>query len=155
MTKEQEIILKINELNFLLTGEAKEKYSSALQEVLSMLKEKDEKIEYYRKQKDYDMRFRRELLEEIKCLNLDKDEKDKEIDELKQTLARNIARNVTSSMKESVKSKEDLEMLNAGWQIELEKKDKIIDLMARAFKQDDIRTVEEIKQYFERKANEL
>lgn len=148
MTKEQEIILKINELNFLLTGEAKEKYSSALQEVLSMLKEKDEKIEYYRKQKDYDMRFRRELLEEIKCLNLDKDEKDKEIDELKQTLARNIARNVTSSMKESVKSKEDLEMLNAGWQIELEKKDKIIDLMARAFKQDDVRTVEEIIEYF-------
>lgn len=148
MTKEQEIILKINEMNFLLTGEAKEKYSSALQEVLSMLKEKDEKIEYYRKQKDYDMRFRRELLEEIKCLNLDKDEKDKEIDELKQTLARNIARNVTSSMKESVKSKEDLEMLNAGWQIELEKKDKIIDLMARAFKQDDVRTVEEIIEYF-------
>ena len=148
MTKEQEIILKINELNFLLTGEAKEKYSPVLQEVLDMLKEKDEKIEYYRKQKDYDMRFRRELLEEIKCLNLDKDEKDKEIDELKQTLARNIARNVTSSMKESVKSKEDLEMLNAGWQIELEKKDKIIDLMARAFKQDDVRTVEEIIEYF-------
>ena len=51
MTKEQEIILKINELNFLLTGEAKEKYSPVLQEVLNMLKEKDEKIEYYRKQK--------------------------------------------------------------------------------------------------------
>ena len=31
---------------------------------------------------------------------------------------------------------------------------KIIDLMARAFKQDDIRTVEEIKQYFESKAKE-
>ena len=30
-------------------------------------------------------------------------------------------------------------------------KDKIIDLMARAFKQDDVRNVEEIKQYFERK----
>lgn len=27
-------------------------------------------------------------------------------------------------------------------------KDKIIDLMARAFKQDNVRTVEEIKQYF-------
>ena len=76
-------------------------------------------------------------------------EKDKEIEELKQALARNIARNVTSSMKESAKSKEDLEMLNAGWQIELEKKDKIIDLLAKAFKQDDVRTVEEIKQYFE------
>ena len=37
---------------------------------------------------------------------------------------------------------------------ETEKKDKIIDLMARAFKQDDVRTVEEIKQYFERKAKD-
>ena len=35
--------------------------------------------------------------------------------------------------------------------IELEKKDKIIDELAKAFKQDDIRSVEEIKQYFERK----
>ena len=33
-------------------------------------------------------------------------------------------------------------------QEELDKKDKQIDLMARAFKQDDVRTVEEIKQYF-------
>ena len=31
---------------------------------------------------------------------------------------------------------------------EIEKKDKQKDLMARAFKQDDARTVEEIKQYF-------
>ena len=76
-------------------------------------------------------------------------EKDSEIERLEQTLAKNIARNVTDSMKESAKSKEDLEMLNKGWQIELEKKDKIIDLLAKAFKQDDVRTVEEIKQYFE------
>lgn len=34
------------------------------------------------------------------------------------------------------------------WVKELDKKDKQIDLMARAFKQDDVRTVEEIKQYF-------
>ena len=46
------------------------------------------------------------------------------------------------------------EMLNRGWQIELERKDKIIDLIARAFKQDDVRTVEEIKKYFERKSEE-
>ena len=37
---------------------------------------------------------------------------------------------------------------------EIEKKDKIIDLMAKAFNQDDVRTVEEIKQYFERKSKE-
>ena len=54
-------------------------------------------------------------------------EKDKEIQDLKQALARNIAKNVTSSMKESAKSKDDLEMLNKGWQIELEKKDRQIN----------------------------
>ena len=35
--------------------------------------------------------------------------------------------------------------------LELRQKDKQIDLMARAFKQDDARSVEEIKEYFERK----
>lgn len=39
------------------------------------------------------------------------------------------------------------------WVKELDKKDKQIDLMARAFKQDDVRTVEEIKQYFENKVD--
>lgn len=38
--------------------------------------------------------------------------------------------------------------------IEIEKKDKIIDELAKAFKQDDVRSVEEIKQYFERKIEE-
>ena len=57
-------------------------------------------------------------------------EKDRQIERLKQTLTRNIARNVTASMKETAKSKEDLEMLNKGWQIELEKKKRQIDLMA-------------------------
>lgn len=38
--------------------------------------------------------------------------------------------------------------------IELEKKDKIIDELAKAFKQDDVRSVEEIKQFYERRANE-
>ena len=38
--------------------------------------------------------------------------------------------------------------------LELQQKDKQIDLMARAFKQDDVRSVEEIKQFYERRANE-
>lgn len=33
-------------------------------------------------------------------------------------------------------------------------KDKIIDELAKAFKQDDVRSVEEIKRYFEKQANE-
>lgn len=35
--------------------------------------------------------------------------------------------------------------------LELQQKDKQIDLMARAFKQDDVRSVEEIKLFYERK----
>lgn len=94
-------------------------------------------------------------------------EKDKEIEELKQALARNIAKNFTSSMKESAKSKEDLEMLNKGWQIEIKKKDKIIDLMAERIEwlcksngilldkeHDENFTQDEVKQYFERKIRE-
>ena len=38
--------------------------------------------------------------------------------------------------------------------IECKKKNKIIDLMARAVKQYDARSVEEIKQYFERKVED-
>lgn len=98
-------------------------------------------------------------------------EKDKKIEELKQTLSTNIVNNFTSSMKEKTKSKEDLKMLDKGWQIELEKKDKIIDLMAEQIKipeptmkieSFDIKpktkfgmrylNKEEVKQYFERKS---
>ena len=38
--------------------------------------------------------------------------------------------------------------------LELRQKDKQIDLMARAFKQDDARSVEEIKQFYERKVED-
>ena len=81
-------------------------------------------------------------------------EKDREIQDLKQALARNIAKNVTSSMKESAKSKDDLEMLSKGWQIELEKKDKIIDLMAeKIFKEGIVwEDKDDVKQYFEKLA---
>ena len=87
-------------------------------------------------------------------------EKDGEIEKLEQALARNIAKNFTSSMKESVKSKEDLEMLDKGWQIELEKKDKVINLMAEIFYKKfkaellleyGFEDEEQLKQYFERK----
>ena len=102
-------------------------------------------------------------------------QKDKEIEKLKQSLARNIANNFTISIKETEKSKEDLEMLDKGWQMELEKKDKQIDLMAEYIFQNvdveedicnsayvectqetaqDITCKNCIKQYFERKSEE-
>lgn len=113
MPKEQEAIerlnslIKVNKDFFENQGDMliDKRDIQAIETVLSMLKEKDEKIEYYKKQKDYDDQFKHELLEHIRCLNLDNDKKDKE----------------------------------------LEKKDKIIDLLAKAFKQDDVRTVKEIK----------
>lgn len=37
---------------------------------------------------------------------------------------------------------------------EIKKKDKIIDNLAKAFKQDDVRSVEEIKQFYERKVED-
>ena len=40
-------------------------------------------------------------------------------------------------------------------QKENEEKDKIIDLMAKTWKQDDVRSIEEIKQYFEKQAKEV
>ena len=57
---------------------------------------------------------------------------------------------------------EDLDKLNAleidlvldliqEQEAELKKKEKIIDELAKAFKQDDVRSVEEIKQFYERK----
>ena len=91
------------------------------QEAIERLKSIDETVE------EYDGNILKADIETV--LDMIK-EKDKEIEELKQALARNIAKNVTSNMKESAKSKEDLEMLNKGWQIELEKKDKQINLMA-------------------------
>ena len=60
-------------------------------------------------------------------------EKDKEIEKLKKALARNVANNFTTSIKEIAKSKEDLEMLAKGYEIELEKKDKIINLIINEF----------------------
>ena len=153
-----------------------------------MTNEKREAIEYIKKRikvcnenadvcddNDFDeeatyLREESYMLETV--LNMLK-EKDSEIERLEQTLTRNIARNVTSSMKETAKAKEDLEMLNKGWQIELEKKDKQIDLMTVTIIQKDIgkcycefdekcckcedgsrdiKCKDCIKQYFERKS---
>ena len=105
----------------------------------------------------------RELQEDLETvLNMLK-EKDREIEELKQALSRNITNNFISSMKESAKSKEDLEMLDKGWQIVLERKENQIDLMSEQLagltiwnneKEEPVilGDKEEVKQYFERKS---
>ena len=57
-------------------------------------------------------------------------EQQSKIKRLECTLAESHARELNNSIYKSNKSREDLEMLHKGWQIELAKKDKIIDLMA-------------------------
>ena len=58
---------------------------------------------------------------------------------------------VLSMLKEKDKEIKTLTQTNKSYKGIINKKDRQIDLMARTFKQDDVRTVEEIKQYFERK----
>lgn len=99
-------------------------------------------------------------------------EKDAEIEKYKKLLADNLARELNNSIKAKEKADTDLEYLNIGWQLELEKKDKMIDLMAEEIKKratcplDDYNydldcenkcnnnTKECWKQYFERKVED-
>ena len=131
-----------------------------------MTKEEEKAIERLNNYKEHILKCGNKKSKHFKSvvivLNMLK-EKDAEIEKLKQALARNIAKNFTSSMKESEKSKEDLEMLNRGWQIELEKKDKQINLIINAvykrFKAEllleyGFENEEQFKQYFERKSEE-
>lgn len=54
-----------------------------------------------------------------------------------------------------IKDIETISNLIQKLQEENNNKDKQIDLMAKSWKQDDTRTVEEIKQYFEKQAKEV
>lgn len=99
-------------------------------------------------------------------------EKEAEIEKYKKLLASNLAKNLNDSIKAKEKANTDLEFLNLGWKTEIEKKDKMIDLMAEEIKKratcplDDYNydldcenkcnnnTKECWKQYFERKVED-
>lgn len=98
-------------------------------------------------------------------------EKEAEIEKYKKLLADNLAKELNNSIKAKEKADTDLDDLDKGWKVELEKKDKMIDLMAEYIsdldidedickKQSDnncddinreVECKECIKQYFERK----
>lgn len=105
-------------------------------------------------------------------------EKDAEIEKHKKLLADNLAKNLNDSIKAKEKADTDLDDLDKGWKVELEKKDKIIDLILdklnqgrNVFENSEIKEIVEIyeeikstsdlrgielrknciKQYFERK----
>ena len=102
---------------------------------------------------------------EIHQKNTELAEKNAEIEKYKKLLADNLARNLNDSIKAKEKADTDLDDLDKGWKVELEKKDKMIDLMAERInwlcKTNGILLDKEhgehfdkeaIKQYFERKA---
>lgn len=73
----------------------------------------------------------KELQEDLETvLNMLK-EKDAEIEKYKKLLADNLAKGLNNSLQAKQKANTDLEDLNEGWKIELKKKDKVIDLMAK------------------------
>lgn len=137
-----------------------------------MTKEQEEKIEKLRKITNkkilYGNKFGitiegfRELQEDIETvLNMLK-EKDAEIEKYKKLLADNLARELNNSIKAKEKADTDLDDLDKGWKVELEKKDKMIDLILDKFKEGteyyysefDYMTKEDLKQYFERKVED-
>lgn len=104
----------------------------------------------------------KKLQEDIETvLNLLK-QKDAEIEKYKKLLADNLAKNLNDSIKAKEKADTDLDDLDKGWKVELEKKDKMIDLILDKFKEGteyyysefDYMTKEDLKQYFERKVED-
>ena len=99
---------------------------------------------------------------EIHQKNTELAEKNAEIEKYKKLLADNLAREVNNSIKAKEKADTDLDDLNKGWQVELEKKDKMIDLMAEELQKhifvlydgDTITSKKGIIQHYERKVED-
>lgn len=158
MTKEQEEAIKFLELHTNFMGKLDKgrciripeenftKTKESIKTVLNMLKENSA---------------------EIHQKNTELAEKNAEIEKYKKLLADNLARELNNSIKAKEKADTDLDDLDKGWKVELEKKDKIIDLyidelvtnMFDRCCQECCRECEKdkdtlrncIKQYFERK----
>ena len=101
------------------------------QEAIERLKSIDETVE------EYDGNILKTDIETV--LNMLK-EKDKEIEKLK------------ADNKKAWELNANMSQRHLSDILKIKKKDRQIDLMAKAFKQDDVRSIEELKQYFERKA---
>ncbi len=151
MTKEQEeVINKLRKITnrqilygnkFGITIEGFRELQEDIETVLNMLKENSA---------------------EIHQKNTELAEKNAEIEKYKKLLADNLAKNLNDSIKAKEKANTDLEFLNLGWKIELEKKDKMIDLMAEELQKhifvlydgDTITSKKGIIQHYERKVED-
>ena len=122
MTKEQEeVINKLRKITnrqilygnkFGITIEGFRELQEDIETVLNMLKENSA---------------------EIQQKNTELAEKNAEIEKYKKLLADNLARNLNDSIKAKEKADTDLDDLDKGWKVELEKKDKMIDLIIDFF----------------------
>lgn len=137
-----------------------------------MTKEEEEAIDRLRKITNRQILYGNKygiVIEEFKKLQEDIEtvlnmlkEKDEEIEKYKKLLADNLARELNNSIKAKEKADTDLDDLDKGWKVELEKKDKMIDLILDKFKEGteyyysefDYMTKEDLKQYFERKVED-
>ena len=127
MTKEQEeVINKLRKITnrqilygnkFGITIEGFRELQEDIEKLLNMLKENSA---------------------EIHQKNTELAEKNAEIEKYKKLLADNLARNLNDSIKAKEKADTDLDDLDKGWKVELEKKDKMIDLMAEYISDLDI-----------------
>lgn len=97
---------------------------------------------------------------EIHQKNTELAEKNAEIEKYKKLLADNLTKCVNDHIKAKHKANTDLEDLNRGWELELEKKDKMIDLMAEELQKhifvlydgDTITSKKGIIEHYEREA---
>ena len=160
MTKEQEeVINKLRKITnrqilygnkFGITIEGFRELQEDIETVLNMLKENSA---------------------EIHQKNTELAEKNAEIEKYKKLLADNLARNLNDSIKAKEKADTDLDDLDKGWKVELEKKDKMIDLILEFLSEIDLGyytkeeggevlgimrkyNKEDWKQYFERKVED-
>ena len=60
----------------------------------------------------------------------------------------NLITKLQKENKNEIRARDLLAQLNETLKKEIKEKDKQIDLMARSFRQDDVRSIEEIKEYF-------
>ena len=81
-----------------------------------------------------------EVEKENQKLKTKLEKKDKKIEEYKMLLAKMHGQFLNSDIKSNKKYREDLEALNEGWKLELEKKDKIIDLMSEEISKSIVNT---------------
>lgn len=151
---------KVTELNPIGLARANQLLSRQCHNLQEEIEKKEFEIKALQMEHDHDVKMIDEVKGEAVRLY-------KEIDKYKEMYATSIATRVNEAFKQEYKNNEDLEMLYKGCQIELEKKDKIIDLMAEWFEEwaefideENYYTIfrkmskEDIKEYFKKKVED-